>query len=135
MALVAMLAAADERLARSPLAGRGQLLRAVLHFRPADSYQRLFGIEHSNGERVDGTGYLSSANVWRWVCEHRAAVSIDVQAGTLRTWLPRGSSEPQKLPGSTGFPGPETHERLILHDVTHVHVVPLRLPPGAMSLA
>src|SRR4051812_8473282 len=77
MALVAMLAAAEHRLAGSPLANRGRLLRGVVHLRPDDSYQRLFGIEHPHGERVEGTGYLTSANVWRWVSEHRTAVSID----------------------------------------------------------
>jgi hypothetical protein len=60
-----MLDAAEERLARSPLVGKARLLRGVLHLRPDDSYQRLFGIEHPHGERVEGTGYLTSANVWR----------------------------------------------------------------------
>src|ERR1700733_9124611 len=71
--LVAMLATAAEHLVRSPLAERGQLLRGVLHLRPNDGYQRLFGIEHPEGERMEGTGYLTSENVWRWVSEHGAA--------------------------------------------------------------
>jgi DNA-binding NtrC family response regulator len=127
--LVAMLAAVEERLAGSPLANRGRLLRGVLHLRPDDSYQRLFGIEHPHGERVEGTGYLTSANVWRWVSEHRTAVSIDVKTGTLRTWLPDGASEPEKIRRFTGSPGAETRDRMIQREATHVHVVPLRIPP------
>ena len=100
--LVAMLGAAEERFVGSPLASKGRLLRGVLHLRPDDSYQRLFGIEHPHGERVEGTEYLTSANVWRWVSEHRTAVSINVKSGTLRTWLAEGASEPEKLRGSTG---------------------------------
>jgi DNA-binding NtrC family response regulator len=126
--LLTMLTVAEEHLAQSPLAGGRRLLRGVLHLRPDDSYQRLFGIEHPHGERVEGTGYLTSANVWRWVSEHRTAVSIDVQAGMLRTWLPEGATEPEKLRGSTGFPGAETRNRMIQREVTHVHVVPIRLP-------
>jgi Sigma-54 interaction domain len=127
--LVAMLAAAEQRLARSPLAGKARLLRGVLHLRTDDSYQRLFGIEHPNGEHVDGIGYLTSANVWRWVSKHRTAVSINVKTGTLRTWFAEGASEPEKLRGSTGFPGAETRDRMIQREATHVHVVPVRFPP------
>ncbi len=125
--LVAMLAAAEERLAARPLAAssnRARLLHGVLHLRPDDSYQRLFGIEHPSGKRLEGTGYVTSANVWRWVSEHQTAVSIDVRASTLRTWLPEGASEPEKLRGGTGLPGPETRDRMIQREVTHVHVVP-----------
>ena len=127
--LVAMLDAAEERFAASPLAGKGRLLRGVLHLRPDDSYQRLFGIEHPHGERVEGTGYLTSANVWRWVSEHRTAVSINLKTGTLRTWLAEGASEPEPLPGATGVPGTETRDRMIQREATHVHVVPFGLPP------
>jgi DNA-binding NtrC family response regulator len=127
--LAAMLAAAGESLARSPLASRARLLRGVVHVRPEDSYQRLFGIEHPDGERVDGTGFLTSANVWRWVSENRATVSIDVQSGTLCTWLPDGTSEPHRLPVTAGLPGRETRDRMIRREATHVHVVPLRAPP------
>jgi MoxR-like ATPase len=129
--LVAMLAAAEEGLGRSPLAGKGRLLRGVLHLRPDDSYQRLFGIEHPHGERMEGTGFLTSANVWRWVSEHRTSVSINVKTGTLRTWLEDGASEPEKLRGATGgFPGTETRARMIQRQATHVHVVPVRFPQG-----
>jgi len=126
--LVAMLAVAEDHLARSPLLSGSRLLRGVLHLRPNDSYQRLFGVEHPHGEHVEGTGYLTSANVWRWVSEHRTAVSINVKTGTLRTWLAEGASEPEPLRDS-GVPGAETRNRMIQREATHVHVVPFGLPP------
>src|SRR5690242_13914164 len=84
--LRAMLALADAKLAgnehawstasprsssRAPSASAGRLLRGVVHLRPENGYQHLFGIEHPGGAPVEGTGYLTSANVWRWVAEHR----------------------------------------------------------------
>ena len=129
LTLVAMLTVVEDQLARSPVAGKGRLLRGVLHLRPDDSYQRLFGIEHPHHERVEGTGYLSSANVWRWVAEHRAAVSINVKTGTLRTWLAEGASEPEPVRGLTGVPGAETRDRMIQREATHVHVIPFGVPP------
>lgn len=130
LTLVAMLAVAQAHLAGNPLLAKARLLRGVLHLRPDDSYQRLFGIEHPHGERVEGTGYLTSANVWRWVSEHRTAVSIDVKTGTLLTWLTEAASEPRPLLGGTGVPGTETRDRMILREATHVHVVPFGLPPS-----
>jgi DNA-binding NtrC family response regulator len=129
--LVAMLSAAEHGLASSALAGKARLLRGVLHLRPDDSYQRLFGIEHPAGAHVDGTGYLTSANVWRWVSQHRTAVSINVKTGTLHTWLAAGASSPEKLRGATGFPGSETRDRMIQREATHVHVVPVGFPQGS----
>jgi MoxR-like ATPase len=129
LTLVAMLGVVEAHLASSPVAGKGRLLRGVLHLRPDDSYQHLFGIEHPQGERVEGTGYLTSANVWRWVSEHRTAVSVNVITGTLRTWLADGASEPEPLLGATGVPGAETRDRMIQREATHVHVVPFGLPP------
>jgi DNA-binding NtrC family response regulator len=126
--LVAMLAAVEEQLQASPLVGKSRLLRGVIHLRPNDSYQRLFGIEHPHGEHVQGTGYLTSANVWRWVSEHRTAVSINVKTGTLRSWRAEGATEPEKLRGSTGFPGTATRDRMIQREATHVHVVPVPSP-------
>jgi DNA-binding NtrC family response regulator len=128
--LVAMLAVVEDHLAGSSVAGNGRLLRGVLHLRPDDSYQRLFGIEHPNGERMEGTGYLTSANVWRWVSEHRTAVSINVKTGTLRTWLAKGASDPEALREAAGVPGAETRDRMIQREATHIHVVPFGLPPA-----
>lgn len=127
--LAAMFAVVEAELGRGAAATKGRLLRGVLHLRPDDSYQRLYGIEHPGGERVEGTGHLTSANVWRWVSEHRTAVSIDVRQGTLRSWRAGAAGEPERLPGPVGVPGAETRDRMIQREATHVHVVPLRAPP------
>lgn len=138
-ALSAMLGVAESRLAAgryewaargtSPARARlaGRLLRGVVHVRPEGGYQHLFGIQHPGGEPVAGTGYLTSANVWRCVAEQRCSVSIDVQLGTLHAWLP----EAPKGPGG-GAPGDATRERMLDRDTTHVHVVPLKAPSGAI---
>jgi DNA-binding NtrC family response regulator len=127
--LVAMLAVVEAHLVQTPQLSKARLLRGVLHLRPDDGYQRLFGIEHPHGECFEGIGYLTSANVWRWVSEHRAPVSINAKTGTLRTWLAEGTSEPEPLREAAGVPGAETRDRMIQREATHVHVVPFGLPP------
>lgn len=134
--------------AASPPTSAGRLLRGVVHLRPESGYQRLFGVEHPGGAPVDGTGYLTSASVWRWVAEHRCSVSIDVQLGTLYPWLREGASasdsgEPpgqrraqadgRRPDASAGAPGEATRERMLSRDTTHVHVVPLRAPAGTID--
>jgi len=132
-ALEAILDCAQGALADSPLATSARLLRAMVHLRPSDGYQRLFGIEHRTGTQVEGTGYLTSANVWRWVAERRCAVSIDVERGVLHAWLPDGPIERREPQEATGVPGHETRQRMLGRDATHVHVVPLRTPDGSVS--
>src|SRR5262245_3753028 len=107
-----MLGCAEAALAQSGYAARGRLLRAVVHLRPAGSYQRLFGIEHRGGVRVEQLGYLTSANVWRWLVEHGCSVSIDLQLGLLRAWLdgPIRTSEALDV---TGLPGQVTREHML----------------------
>jgi DNA-binding NtrC family response regulator len=127
---------------RAPSASAGRLLRGVVHLRPEAGYQHLFGIQHPGGAPVEGTGYLTSANVWRWVAEHRCSVSIDVQLGTIHPWLrdpaaaPDGGRQESETRGqepAAGAPGDATRERMLDRDATHVHVVPLRAPSGAID--
>jgi hypothetical protein len=131
--LEAMFACAGGAIAASAHAARGRLLRGVVHRRPADSYQRLFGIETPGGARVEGIGYLTSPNVWRWVVEHRCSVSIDVQLSTLRPWLRDGPLERREFDASAALLGHETRERMLGRASTHVHVVPLRAPGGGVE--
>jgi DNA-binding NtrC family response regulator len=131
--LSAMLEQTQVLLAESAHAGSARLLRGVVHLRPEGGYQRLFGVEHPGGARVEGTGHLTSANVWRWVAEHRCSVSIDVQLGAIRPWLPEGPIERHEPADPDGVPGHATRERLLGRDATHVHVVPLLAPGGAVS--
>ena len=128
-----MLDCAGRALAGSAIVKNGRLLRAVVHLRPEDAYQRLFGVEHPAGTEIEGAGYLTSANVWRWVAKHRYTVSIDAQLGVLHAHLPKGPVERHEPPGTSGVPGPETRGRMLGRDASHVHVVPLRSPRGGVS--
>jgi DNA-binding NtrC family response regulator len=132
-ALQAMFACAEDALEGSPYAGSGRVLRGVVHLRPEGSYQRLFGVEHPSGARVEGTGYLTSGNVWSWIEQHRCSVSIDVQRASLRSWLPDGPVEQGDRPESEGVPSNATLERMRGRDASHVHVVPLRAPGGGVD--
>ena len=131
--LQAMLGCAEAALTRSPYATRGRLLRGVVHLRPADSYQRLFGVEHPGGVRIEEVGYLTSANVWRWLVEHGCSVSIDLQLGMLRAWTLDGPVHTGDVLDATGLPGQVTREHMLGRNSTHVHVVPLRAPGGAVD--
>jgi DNA-binding NtrC family response regulator len=124
-ALQAMFACAQEALTASAFADRARLLRGVVHLRPEGSYQRLFGIEYPDNQRVAGTGYLTSGNVWSWIEKHRCSVSIDVHRASLLSWLPEGPVEQGDRPEAEGMPGNATLERMIGRDASHVHVVPL----------
>ena len=129
-----VLADAESALAGSAFAARGRLLRAMVYIHPGDGYRRLFGIEHHSTARVDQVGYLASANVWRWIVEHRCSVSIDVQLEAIRPWLGEEPLRPvADSRGACGLPGPESRERLLSREASHVHVVPLRTPDGLVG--
>jgi len=132
-ALQAMFACVEEALAAGSYATRARILRGVVHLRPEGSYLRLFGIDHPSGARMEGTGYLTSGNVWSWIEKHRCSVSIDVQRGSLHPWLPDGPIEQSDPPEAAGVPGNATRERMLGRDATHVHVVPLRSPGGSID--
>jgi len=130
--LQAMFACAEGALAASLYAATARILRGVVHLRPEGSYQRLFGIACPSGARMDGTGYLTSGNVWSWIERHRCSVSVDVLRASLRSWLPDGPVEQGDRTEADGVPGDATRERMIGRDATHVHVVPLRAPDGGV---
>jgi DNA-binding NtrC family response regulator len=126
--LSAALRAANDGVDESAFAGRGRVLRAVVHLRPSGSYQRVFGLEHPSGSATSGTVYLASATAWRCVTEHRCPVSVDVHRGSIRQWLngaPLIGDQRSVIQSDNG-----TRERLLSRDATHVQIVPLRLPGG-----
>jgi DNA-binding NtrC family response regulator len=130
--LQTMFGCVQAALSTSQSSGHVRILRGVVHLRPEGNYQRLFGIEHG-GARVEGAGYVTSGNVWRWIEEHRCSVSIDVLRGLLRSWLPGGSVDHPERPIPDGLPGNETRERMLGREATQVHVVPLRAPAGTVD--
>jgi DNA-binding NtrC family response regulator len=134
VALKAVLAEAEAALADSAFAPHGRILRGMVCIHPGDGYRRLSGIEHRSGARVDDIGYFASANVWRWIEEHLCSVSIDVRLEAIRPFLPdelRRRVDDSR--GARGLPGPESRERLLSREATHVHVVPLRTPDGRVG--
>jgi transcriptional regulator with AAA-type ATPase domain len=132
--LDAMFACTDEALAdRGRSASRIRLLRGVVHLRPDGTYARVFGVERSTSAVVDGVGYLTSGNVWRFIEEARCSVSIDVQRGAVRAWYPDGPRDQLDLTENDGMPGNATRERLLDRDATHVHVVPFPARRGLVE--
>src|SRR5262249_26586524 len=80
--LGALLRAADAALGSSLYAGRGRIVRGMVHLRPADGYRRLaiheHGAEAVAPEAPSTSAYLPSSTAWRAVVEHDGPVSIDV---------------------------------------------------------
>lgn len=130
--LQAMFACTEAACAASPYADYARLISGVVHLRPEGSYQQLFGIAYASGTRIEGTGFLTSGNVWRWIERYGCSVSVDVHRMSLCSWLPEGPVEHGDRTEGDGIPGDATRERMIGRDTTHVHVVPLRTPGGAV---
>ncbi|WP_437595095.1 sigma-54-dependent transcriptional regulator [Sorangium sp. So ce1000] len=142
--LRAMLATADEALRTSPFAARGKLLRAMAHLRPADGYRQLTVVEHapepsdeeepeSAPEPEAAPSYLPSATAWRWVAEHRCAVSIDVQLRQVKPHAQNVGALVQKGIAGEPFNSKESRQRLLGRQATHVHALPLRMPGGSID--
>src|SRR4051812_22139530 len=82
--LDAQLDLARERLAASPWAASGRILRGIVHFRPADGYRRLLAVD-AEPEVAEGVEpIVPSASGWRWVAEHRCPVAVDTNLGTVK---------------------------------------------------
>ncbi len=108
----------------------------MIDLRPDDSYRRVWVVEQDAtpaAEPAIEAAYLPSATAWRLVSEHGAAVSIDVQLGTVRPWLPGGAAEIADQGAPRAFDSQASRERLQGRDATHVHVLPLRVPGGAVG--
>jgi DNA-binding NtrC family response regulator len=136
-ALAAMLAAADAALAGSAYAGRGRVLRGMVHFRPGEGYRRLWVIERdAAGAPIPAAiagAYLPSATAWRWIAEHGAAIAVDVHAGLLHPDRSAPLALPEGATATLALRSDETRARLLGRDATHVYVTPLRAPGGAVS--
>jgi DNA-binding NtrC family response regulator len=64
---------------------------------------------------------------------HGRSLSIDVQVGLLRAWTSGGPIGQSELPPAAGLPGQVTREHMLGRNATHVHVIPLRSPGGAVD--
>jgi DNA-binding NtrC family response regulator len=137
--LRSLLRMAEEALHASRFAGKGRLLRGVVHLRPADAYRRLAALER---EALDSpspeqessllladspqVSLLASASAWRAVVEHGCAVSIDVGLGTLQPH--QGPARSLSSPSRAAPFNQESQQRLLSRQATHVCVLPLRVP-------
>src|SRR5262245_47055889 len=95
-----MIAIAEGALLASAYGKTGRILRGMVHLRPADSYRRLWVVEHhADGVLQRAPSSLPSATAWRWVVEHRAPVAIDVHTGIIDVGA-TGSLKPEGRAGS-----------------------------------
>jgi len=136
--LRSLLRIAEEALQASRFAGKGRLLRGVVHLRPADAYRRLAALER---EALDSpspeqeslllddspqVSLLASASAWRAVVEHGCAVSIDVGLGSMSPH--QGPTRSLSAPSRVAPFTQESQQRLLSRQATHVCVLPLRVP-------
>ena len=112
-----------------------RVLRAMVHDRPLGGYRRLAVMDADETEvsttRV-GEAFLPSATAWRWIVEHRRPASIDVNLATIASLDPDGPAAATD-PSITGTPTDESRLRLLRRGATHVYVLPLVAPRGAVS--
>ncbi len=129
--LTTLLECSSSALSANTALKNPRILRAVVHLRPPEGYQRIFGIEGSTGVEIEGTGYLSSTTLWQWIVEHRAPVSVDVIIGLtyVHKAIEAGANPSMMADGAWGA-GSQTRDRFLERDASHVQVVPLRAPGG-----
>jgi transcriptional regulator with AAA-type ATPase domain len=135
--LAPMLSLASEALAASPFASSGRIVRAMMHLRPDDGYRQLVVLEAGASALSSleaAPARVPSATAWRWVAEHRRALSVDVHVGRAQL----EGSEPAEAVADRRFgegelAGQESRGRLIDRDVSHLFVLPLRGPRGRVD--
>lgn len=138
--LRAMMDEAGRALAVSPYGdgpGKGVLVRGMVHLRPTEGYRRLAVLEAGSDEVTGRPGMkacLPSTTAWRLVAERGCAVSVDVGLRQLRPYAsgPQMAIHDRSLV-MDGFPSEESRQRLLDRETTHMHVVPLRTPGGAVD--
>jgi transcriptional regulator with AAA-type ATPase domain len=130
-----MLKTAAAALGQSRYAGRGRILRGTIHVRPEDGYRRLATLEHEAEDAGAPSPLLTSQTAWRALSAHRCAISIDVHVGVLKLHAAGAPVlEDEALArGSWTFDGPESRQRFLGRQASHVHAIPLRGPGGAVD--
>jgi DNA-binding NtrC family response regulator len=131
-ALAMLMQQTEAAIASSRYAGRGKVLRGMVHLRPSGGYLRLAILEQgatavqSAGEGPrGGAPSLVSATAWRSVVQHGCPVFIDVTMGTLRPYAPQAPEKVEELlPGSFG--SQESRQSFLSRQASHVCVIPLR---------
>jgi transcriptional regulator with AAA-type ATPase domain len=129
--LATLMLLTERTIAASKFAGRGKVLRGMVHLRPSGGYLRLAILEQgatavqSAGAGPRGAPSLVSATAWRSVVQHGCPVFIDVTLGTLRPYSPQSPDKIEELlPGS--FSSQESRQSFLSRQASHVCVIPLR---------
>ncbi|MEZ4294102.1 MAG: sigma 54-interacting transcriptional regulator [Polyangiaceae bacterium] len=136
--LSTMLEVAASALSAAPGGARGRVLRGVVHLRPDDGYRRLWALSYPGGATGGSvaSSALSSATAWRWICEQRGPLSIDLVLGMAHPWSAPASGESgggRALGGSLALDSDDTRQRFLGRDATHLHVLPLHALRGAVD--
>lgn len=133
VAVQAQLELARARLAESPWAGAGRILRGIVHLRPADGYRRLLAVDADDASEAPPSleAIAPSASGWRWVAEHRCAIAIDTNLGAI-TRFGDGSAVTEQHPTRDSITA-ESRVRLLAREATHLLLVPLRGPGGSVD--
>jgi len=136
----ALLELAAAQLAASAWAGTGRVLRGIVHHRPADGYRRLLVVDAQPGE-AGAEDIAPSASAWRWVAEHRCPAAVDSNVGAVTLYS--GAVSPGALAAAAAgerriepAPGAVTNEsrvRLLAREASHILLLPLRAPGGAID--
>jgi DNA-binding NtrC family response regulator len=136
--LAPMIELSAAALAEGRFGADAKVVRGMIHLRPGDGYRRLAVLE-AGGRAVTGveaageTG-LPSATAWRWVAEHKVAVSVDVNLGRVQV---ERANPPQTISdrrfGEGEFGSQESRLRLLQRAATHLYVLPLRGPRDAVD--
>jgi DNA-binding NtrC family response regulator len=133
--LRATIHVAETALARSPFAGAGRILRAMVHLRPDDGYVRLValeaGTEARGGSKMGAAAHVPSATAWKWVSKQRAPVAVDVPLQLVTVLIDAKSSEPEGGGENVDLRG--SRLRLEGRDVTHLVGVPMTAPGGRIE--
>jgi DNA-binding NtrC family response regulator len=105
-----------------------RLLQGTIHYRPDDSYRRLYTQLFGSNQGGTPEAELPSITAWSWVARRRCPVSIDVDSQLLRVF----EGGPPRLihdqSGMTLLKSGATLQRLQDREVNYVHVLPIRSP-------
>lgn len=109
------------------------VLRGTIHYRPDDTYRRLWTREFESAPTEPVVAQQPSLTAWRWVARRRCPVSIDVESRLLRVFeggpprLLRDESVAATLNSGA------TCKRLHARDVNYLHVLPIRKPANLID--
>jgi transcriptional regulator with AAA-type ATPase domain len=128
LALGSVLEACGAVLSTQP-SGRARALRANVHVRHDESYERVAG--RSVDASVDAGSYAPSATAWRWVAQTKQPVALDVTLGLVEAHDGASFRTVHETKGE-GISIWETQKGILGRGATHILVLPLRGSGGAV---